>query len=146
MDGKDKHTMTHFSVITTSHPDWDKKIEAGLRKECESLTGIPVDSKTHSIYVKNGNIFTGGIHVEPHGSLLWIDSFWVEPAFRKQGIGKKLLQEAHLFAMQQKATEMQLNTYFSEAHAFFLTCGFEDVAIIPNWKYSLTCYLMKKML
>ena len=42
--------------------------------------------------------------------------------------------------------EMQLNTYFQEAHAFFLTCDFQDVSSIPNWKYGLTCYFMRKML
>ncbi len=144
MDIQEKTVAPSFSMVTTPHPDWDKKIEIGMRKECEALTRIPVESKIHPIYVKRDDTLVGGIHVEHHGSILWIDSLWVEPAFRRQGVGKKLLQEANLFAVQQKATEMQLNTYFQEAHTFFLSCGFEDVAIAPNWKYGLTCYLMRK--
>ncbi len=136
--------MTDFSFTTLSTSEWDSKIEAGLRKECEALTGLGNAFNFHSIYVKNGDVFAGGIYLEHHGLILWIDSLWVEPNFRGQGIGKTLLQEALLFARQNKTKEMQLNTYFREAHGFFLTCGFEEVVSIPNWKYGLTCYLMRK--
>lgn len=138
--------MTAFSFTTHSNPEWDRKMIAGLRKECESLTGMKENFKSHSIYVKNGDVFAGGIHLEHHGPIFWIDSLWVESNFRRQGIGRMLLQETRLFSIQNKLKEMQLNTYFQEAHDFFLTCGFEDVARIPNWKYGLTCYLMKKSL
>ncbi len=142
MDGKNK---APFSFTTLSNPEWDKKIEAGLLKECAALTSSSVTSKTHHIYVKHDDTFVGGIKFEQHAHILWVDSIWIEPPFRKQGVGRALLQEAHLFAIQNKVQEMQLNTYFQEAHTFFLTCGFEDVAVIPNWKWGLTCYLMRKM-
>ena len=64
--------------------------------------------------------------------------------FRKHGIGKKLMERASLWAIQNDATEIQLNTYFKDAHDFFLACGFEDVSVIPNWKYGLDCYLMRR--
>lgn len=112
--------MNSLSLTTIAHPEWDKKIEAGLRKDCEVLTGMTEDSKNHNIYVKNRDIFAGGIRIELHGDILWIDSIWVEPRFRKQGIGNTLLQKAILFATRNKVKEIQLNTYFQEAHTFFL--------------------------
>ncbi|MBI2707283.1 MAG: GNAT family N-acetyltransferase [Proteobacteria bacterium] len=136
--------MTSFSLTTLDNPDWNKKIASGLRKECAQLTGNPEGFTNHSIYVTSGSTFVGGISIEQHDHILWLDSIWVEPTFRGQGVGKKLLQEAHLFATKNKAKEMQLNTYFQNAHTFFLTCGFEDIAVIPNWKWGLTCYLMRK--
>jgi GNAT superfamily N-acetyltransferase len=81
-----------------------------------------------------------------HGNILWIDSIWVEPHFRKQNIGSRLLEQTFLYAIHNKAKEVQLNTYFQEAHFFFLKNDFEDVAMIPNWKYGLTCYFMRKAL
>lgn len=144
LDDEDKNTMTPFSLATVNNPEWDKKIRSGLLKEVETLTSVPADFKTHSIYLKNKDTFAGGISFEHHGDILWIDSLWIEPAFRKQGAGRRLLQEVQLFTTQKKAKEIQLNTFFPEAHAFFLRCGFEDVASIPNWKYGLTCYFMKK--
>ena len=138
--------MNSLSYTTLSHPEWAKKIAVGLRKECEVLTGLSEDFKTHTIYVKNGETFAGGLSMEQHREILWIDSFWIEPSFRKQGIGKALLQKAILFATQNKAKEIQLNTFFEEAQRFFLTCGFETVTVIPHWKYGLDCYLMRKIL
>jgi len=138
--------MIALSLTTTRHPGWDKKIEAGLRKKCEVLTNSPVEFKAHHIYAQYEDTFVGGLIFEQHAHILWVDSMWVEPPFRKQGVGKALLQEAHLLATKNNVKEMQLNTYFQEAHAFFLTCGFEDVTVIPNWKWGLTCCLMRKML
>lgn len=129
-----------------NNPQRNKKIEASLREECKILKELEPLLKLTPIYVTNREIFVGGVILEQHADILWIDSIGVEPNFRRQGIGKRLLQEALLFASQNKAKEMQLNTYFREAHNVFLTCGFEDVALIPNWKYGLTCYLMRKIL
>jgi N-acetylglutamate synthase-like GNAT family acetyltransferase len=140
----DGQLMNTLSFTTIAHPEWDKKIATGLRKECELLTDSRKGFKQHTIYVKSGDTFVGGMSIEQHGEILWIDSLWVEPHFRKQGIGNKLLQKAILFATQNKIKEVQLNTYFQESHSFFLTYDFEDVAVIPHWKYGLDCYLMRK--
>lgn len=133
-----------LTFTTMSSPEWDKKIAAGLRKECSSLTGISEDFKPHRIYGMVEDKFAGGVVLEQHGNILWIDAIWIETSFSKQGIGKQLMEQAALWATQNDATEIQLNTYFKEAHDFFLSCGFEDVAVIPNWKYALDCYLMRK--
>lgn len=138
--------MSSLSVTTTSHPEWDRKIAAGLHKKCEALTGIENNLTPYTFYVKSNNTFVGGMHFNHFGDILWLDSMWVEPSFRKQGVGKLLLQEAHLSAIKNKAKEIQLNTFFQDAHVFFLRCGFEDVAMIPHWKYGLACYLMRKIL
>lgn len=138
--------MDSLSFTNESHPEWDKKITSGLHKECEGLTGPVEDFKTQKIYVTVANSFAGGLVFELHGDILWIDSIWVEPTFRKKGLGKQLLEKALVFATQNNVQQIQLNTYFSKAHAFFLTCGFEDVAVIPNWKWGLTCYLMRRMI
>ena len=144
MDDEEEKLMSSLSFITTSNPEWDKRVVSGLRNECEVLTGIKEDFQTYSLYVKSREIFAGAISVEQHGNILWIDSLWIEPHFRKQGIGKMLIEKVLLLPAQHKVKEVQLNTYFKEAHDFFLNCGFEDVAIISNWKYGLTCYLLRK--
>lgn len=131
---------------TQSHPEWDQKIEAGLYRTCGILTGVKETYMPHRIYAERNNVFLGGIVVEQHGNIVWIDNLWVEPDYRKQGIGQQLAHQVSLYAAQQNAKELQLNTYFPKAHTFFLSQGFEDVAIIPNWKYGLECYLMRKQL
>lgn len=143
--GKDMNT-NQLTFITTNTHEWDKKIIEKLRKECSLMTGIFKDFKPHSLYVTDDAKFAGGIVLQQHGNILWIDALWVELKFRKQGIGMELMRQAALWANQNNATEIQLNTYFKEAHDFFLSCSFEDVVIIPNWKYGLDCYLMRRSL
>lgn len=54
------------------------------------------------------------------------------------------MEIASQFAAQKKDIEIQLNTYFNGANDLFLSCGFEGVAVIPNWKYGLDCYLLRR--
>jgi N-acetylglutamate synthase-like GNAT family acetyltransferase len=139
--------MINASPISFSyspHPEWNEKITAGLLEECKNLTGSLKSFETHAIYAQHEGAFIGGITFEPHGTILWIDSIWIEPKFRHQGLGKQLIEKATLCAVQAHMKEVQLNTYFETAHTFFLTCGFTDVATIPQWKWGLTCYLMRK--
>lgn len=136
--------MISVDFTKQTNPKWDKKIAYGLRKEYESLIGMAEDFQTHTIYATHAKTLVGGIILEQHRDILWIDALWVEPDFRKHGIGAQLLQKALHSASQYGIKEMQLNTFFKKAHTFFLSCGFEDVAMIPEWKYGLNCYLMRK--
>jgi GNAT superfamily N-acetyltransferase len=145
MDAEGERMRASLLTFTTADtPEWDEKIANGLRKKCSSLTDISADFKPHRIYGMVKDKFAGGVSFAQHGTILWIDALWVEPKYRKQKIGKQLMEKAALWALQNKATEIQLNTYFKDAHDFFLSCGYEDVAVIPNWKYGLECYLMRK--
>lgn len=135
-----------LNLTTTPYPEWNNKITAGLTQECKALTGIHEDVIPQYIYIENQGTFKGGIILEQHGNILWIDSIWLEPKYRKKGLGKQLLEKATTLAREQKATQLQLNTYFEHAHKFFVSCGFEDVAVIPKWKYGLDCYLMRRMI
>jgi len=136
--------MKSLSFTAIPHPEWNKKITAGLLEECKNLMGVPKGFETHAVYAQHEGAFIGGVTFEPHGTILWVDSIWIAPKFRKQGIGKQLIEKATLFAVQTHMKEVQLNTYFEKAHAFFLTCGFADIATIPQWKWGLTCYFMRK--
>lgn len=138
--------MSSLSFTTHPHPAWDKKIEEGLYKKCEALTGHRESLEPLTIYAESDGVFMGGITIEQHSSILWIDSLWVEPNFRKRGIGQGLMKQAFLYARKGNTTEIQLNTFFLTAHDFFLSQCFEDIAVIPNWKYGLDCYLMRKWL
>jgi len=134
-----------LTFTTTSTPEWNKKIGAGLRETCEELTGFSGTFKTQTIYALIDEKFAGGLDFEQHGDIFWIDRIWVELNFRQQSVGSQLIEKATQCAVQNNAKEIQLNTYFPDAHEFFLSQGFEDVAVIPNWKYGLDCYLMRKI-
>jgi ribosomal protein S18 acetylase RimI-like enzyme len=126
-------------------PIFDDKISKALRGECEKLTGVKSDFEQHSLYLKKeANTIAGAIYYI-HGQILWCDSIYVEEAFQNNKLGSQLISRLLEIALARNLREIQLNTYFPRAYAFFKKCGFEEIAVIPNWKYDLICYLMRKI-
>ncbi|MDF3034573.1 MAG: uncharacterized protein K0R76_1527 [Alphaproteobacteria bacterium] len=124
---------------------WKDKIDLELNAHLEARTGIHVIN-AQGLYAFYETQLIGGVIFQKHGDILWIDALWIEPKFRRQGVGSKLMEQIIDFARQNTLTCLQLNTYFEEARSFFDACAFENVASIPQWKYGLTCYFMKKTL
>ncbi|MBX9806041.1 MAG: GNAT family N-acetyltransferase [Alphaproteobacteria bacterium] len=132
-----------ITFSTFMNEEWREKIESKLATQLEEMS--------HFHAVKSQNIFAfhelhliGGTIFQINKDILWVDGLWVESNFRKRGVGKSLLQQIVDLAKQQNLKAIQLNTYFAEARDFFKACGFEEVATIPEWKYGLTCHLLKK--
>lgn len=135
-----------ISLILDLEPSFELKIQKGLRKKCEELTGINEDSKKLSISAKQNEKTIGGLISYLHGPILWLDSIYIEEEHQKKGIGRMMIESLSAHAKQSNIDEIQLNTYFPEAYDFFTRCGFETVAHLSNWKYGLTCYFMRKTL
>ncbi|MBP6985192.1 MAG: GNAT family N-acetyltransferase [Alphaproteobacteria bacterium] len=134
----------HFMM--SKNPIFDVQMSRELRMELEMLTGITDDFLEQNIYAFDGDEPVAGARAEVHGKILWIDSIFVKDTYRTKGLGSELLNLVEQYAGEVNAKEIQLNTFFPEAHKFFLKCGFEDIAIVPDWKYGLTCYMMRKTL
>lgn len=136
------------SVAFSYDPDssFDEKISCALRRQCEDLTRIKADFEQVNVYLKHNDINIAGAICYIHGEILWCDSIYVEETFQNKGFGRQLIAKLFDIAITQNLREIQLNTYFPKAHMFFKKSGFEEVAVIPNWKYDLTCYLMRKII
>jgi len=141
-----KLNKTAYHFTTSQKREWDEIMGLGLLNDCKQRMGHPEDFPSHSLYVSSGSTFCGGILFEHHGAILWIETLWVDPSFRGRGLGKQLLEKTFHFVQHHQIKEIQLNTYFKEAYSFFLKMGFEEVALIPNWKWGLDCYLMRKQI
>jgi GNAT superfamily N-acetyltransferase len=126
-------------------PNFNDKISKALRCECEKLTGIKNNFDQLNLYLKKGSHTIAGVIYYIHGKILWCDSIYVEEAFQNKKFGSQLISRLLEIALARNLREIQLNTYFSKAYVFFKKCGFEEIAVIPNWKYDLTCYLMRKI-
>ena len=125
---------------------FDDKISKGLQLECEKLNVQSVLFKRFNLYVKKNEVTIGGMIGYHHGVILWLDSIYVEPPYRKSGVGRLLIKRLVDYAKTSAISEVQLNTYFDEGYQFFKSCGFELLETIPNWKYGLTCYFMRKVI
>jgi len=136
------------SVSFTYDPDqsFDEKISCALRRQYEDLTSRKTDFERISVYLKHKETNVAAAICYIHGKILWCDSIYVEETFQGKGFGRQLIAKLLETALTRNLREIQLNTYFPEALAFFKKCGFEEVAVVPRWKYDLTCYLMRKMI
>lgn len=136
--------MLNVDFVTTPNEKFNIEMNQGLMACLESLTGLIGGPQIHTIYAQENQKTIGGIVGYFHGDTLWIDSIYVDKSRREQGLGKMLVEQITIDAKSCEASEIQLNTYFPEAHQFFANQGFETVVSIPKWKYGLTCYFMKK--
>jgi len=115
--------MSSMTFTTYPHPVWDKKIAEGLYEECEVLTGHRKSLEPLTIYAESDGVFRGGITIEQDGKILWIDSLWVDPDFRKQAVGQKLLEQAFLWATKGNATEYNSTPSFQLPMTFSFLKG-----------------------
>lgn len=136
--------MFKIDFVTTPNEKFIIEMNQGLIASLESLSGFAGAPKMHTICAQENQKTIGCIIGYFYGGTLWIDSIYIDKSRRKQGLGKMLIEQITMHAKNCEINEIQLNTYFPEAHLFFIHQGFEEVASIPKWKYGLTCYLMKK--
>ncbi len=141
-----KELSSYVSFSYDPDPSFDEKISCALRRKCEDLTGIKTDFERVNVYLKHEQINVAGAICYVHGKILWCDLIYVEEAFQNKGFGRQLIAKLLETALSRNLREIQLNTYFPEALAFFKKCGFDEVAVVPRWKYDLTCYLMRKII
>lgn len=135
-----------LSYTTFQNPAWKDKVDLELKSKLESLTNIPYINQPQGMYAHHEAQLVGGIVFQKSSDVIWIDALWVDNNFKRQGIGRALIDQLFGVSKSEGVQSLQLNTFFPEAKSFFKACGFETVSSIPNWKYGLTCYFMRKFL
>ena len=144
-------TIEAITVMTATspNPDWDESIWSGIHERHLAETGMENTFERFSIYavcsvLTKYPLITGGAIIESQGDILWMDALWVAPMFRKGGIGFRILDKTTELGINLNCRAIQLNTYFKQNIPFFKHNGFQEVVCIPQWKYNLDCYFMRK--
>lgn len=91
---------------------------------------------------ENGEIIAG-----LNSAVCWrmeIDILWVEEKARKQGLGKRLLDEAEKIAKSKECTFIKLNTFSFQAPEFYKKYGYKEITIIENAPLGSSHYYLKK--
>ena len=61
-----------------------------------------------------------------------IDILWVHNDYRKQGYGKKLLEEAERISREKNCSFIKLNSFSFQAPDFYRNYGYKVIAVIDN--------------
>ena len=96
-------------------------------------------------YDERGNLI-GGILGGTYWGWMYVDILWVHEAYRRQGIGSKLLAEAEKEAIRRGCHHVHLDTMSWQAPEFYLKHGYEVVGILNDIPIENQKYLLQKAL
>jgi ribosomal protein S18 acetylase RimI-like enzyme len=113
------------SSINSSYGDFVDKINAKI--DSEAKTKRDLEPMFHYAYsVRRNDIEIGGIFGFDNFGACHIEGLWVEPDYRKQGVGKMLVEKAEKFAYDRKCKCIALFTMDFQAYEFYYHLGYRQ--------------------
>ena len=105
------------------------------------------ESSNYAFLRDEQNQICGGAYVHFVFDLISIDSFWVSPKLRRQGLGARLYRALEDLAYVKKKKNAVLSTFeFQNAVLFWERVGFQEFARLPGYpKGSQLIYFSKKI-
>lgn len=88
----------------------------------------------------------GGLYGELWGDWLLVKYLWVDPVSKGNGLGRKLLQRAEAFALEEGCHSVFLDTYSFQAKPFYEKQGYQVKMALEPYPVSDTRYYLTKAL
>ena len=105
-------------------PDVTKYLAEGINDYSLQKVEIAGKGDPVAFVAKDGHTIVGGMTVEVFYGQLHIKLLFVEDAYRKHGIGKKLMEEALNFGREAKCCQAFVETMSFQARGFYEKLGF----------------------
>jgi GNAT superfamily N-acetyltransferase len=118
-------------------------ISQGLDRYNVAAIG-PYDYARLAVFASDGGTVIGGIYGELLWEWLYIQSLWVEPAYRGRGIGTTLLHNAEATAQARGITKPNLETTSFQALDFYRKRGYEVFGQLDGKPRGVRWYYLKK--
>ncbi len=94
----------------------------------------------------DGEILAGVLGKMNAWNCLHIDILWVDKAFRKQGLGSKVLNEVERISKESGCYLVHLDTFDFQAKDFYVKHGYEIFGILDDCPVGHKKYFLKKFL
>jgi len=125
--------MSDFFVTDAPESKLLGFLKTGLHEE-SVRKGLPDDPFLPlGIFKFVGSDLIGGLSGQSHWGQLLIQQIFVDPAFRKQGLGSALLREAEEEACRRHCTGVRVKTNSLEAPDFYENRGYRLADEIPGF-------------
>lgn len=92
------------------------------------------------------NNVVAGIITRLYLKCMFIEVFWIDEQYRRNGIGSKLLNTAEDYAKKAGCTFIHLDTFSFQAIDFYKKCGYSIFAVIDDYPDNIKRYYIKKYL
>lgn len=103
--------------------------------------------QTHDLAVRDGETTIGALRVRIAASLAHVVSLYVLPAYRKHGVGRRLVARGEDLANYFNCHKVTVETFHQHpAQAFFEHCGYKLEAVLPQHTFKLDVAVLRKFL
>ena len=119
-----------------------------LLEHSRTASGLAVDYTPFGLLAYEGDKLAGSVIGKAYLNWLHLDLVWVDEAFRKQGLGKKLMQQTLQKARELGLFGIEVWTQNWQAPGFYRKLGYEEFAVIDDFtpgskRFAFRYYLSK---
>ncbi|CZH01717.1 putative acetyltransferase [Legionella pneumophila] len=101
--------------------------------------------ETFAFFVRDADeVIIGGCNGSMYYGCLYIDQLWVDERYRKQGIGKQLIEKSEFLGKQKQCRFSTINTMDWEALGFYQKLGYQVEFQREGYKHHSTLYFLIK--
>lgn len=139
----------YFEIKDCESADGDYIVD-GLVKY--NLSKVPKTQEIEFIDIRkkivdeNNNIIGGCLAKMYCWNVMYIDVLWIDDAYRKQGLGERLLREIEQIARDKKCSLIHLDTFDFQAKDFYVKYGYEVFGVLEDCPENHCRYYLKKKL
>lgn len=134
-----------YCVEDSPDPLVAAQLEAQVRRETIAATGHGADVEL-AVLARDGDTVRAGVYGWTWGGCCELESLWVEPSLRGQGVGSRLLAAAEAAALARGCRQVVLFTYELQAPGFYERRGYELVGRIDDCPVGTAALWFRKRL
>ncbi len=122
------------------------RVSTALGAEIAARFGAPQTVPVSIIALKADGEPAGGFNGVIHWGWLYLREFWIAPAWRGQGAGRALLEQAETLARAGGCQGLYLDTFDLGAALFYERCGFTRCGAIADFPQGHARVFLQKAL
>lgn len=98
------------------------------------------------VFARDRDAVIGGALGRTWGTLCELQQLWVDPAWRRRGVARELVQRFEARAFERGCREAYLFTFSFQAPAFYRSLGYAAAHTLRGYPQAIEQYLMTKPL
>ena len=110
-----------------------RAVISGLRAYNTKAAGRKIDHVPLSITLREKRDIVGGIVGDTHLGWLFVQFFWIDEKYRRNGFGQKLLGAAEDEARKRGVKNVYLDTFSFQAPGFYEKLGYREFGRLDDY-------------
>ncbi|ATY89745.1 GNAT family N-acetyltransferase [Pectobacterium atrosepticum] len=135
----------NLNVTDTPEPDEEEFVIESLWKHNEQYESVDISPLFLNFKDDENNIIAGLISRTWWGALE-VQYLWVSEAYRKSGLGRKLMQKAENEALKRGYHQAYVDTFGFQAKGFYEKLGYTEYGNLPGYAHKHTRHYLAKLI